>query len=65
MNNEIFKILDSKRKENKIKVIDLCRLSKLSCQAWINIKKNDNYTISTLSKFCNTLQIKEITLKFD
>lgn len=65
MSNELFNLLDSKRKEKKLKVVDLCRLSKLSFQAWISVKKNDNITINTLSSFCNTLNIKEITLTFE
>lgn len=65
MNNELFNLLDSARRQKKMKVTDLCRLSKLSVQSWISIKKNDNFTINTLRSLCLTLEIKEITFIFD
>lgn len=65
MTTEIFHKINKERINKDLKIKDLCRLSGLSLTSWLNLKNGNNLSVLVLSKFCNTLKIKEIIIKFD
>lgn len=65
MTTEIFHQINKERINKNLKVVDLCRLSGLSNEAWLRVKHNRNYTFNVLAKFCKVLDIKEVLIKFE